>query len=330
MKKITSNEKAIELMIDEFDGNLSGEGMTELQQWIESGEENKTTYHEFHRIKNSMDILAVYKELDENTSWDALDEKLNAEAKAKTVKLTSHKNRVAMWWLSAAAMIVAVIGSTLYFSMTAGVVTLTTLANQHQTVNLPDGSSVVLNENTTLEYNKNEFAKNRELSLVKGEAFFEVVHNPENIFRINLGNLRITDIGTSFTVKRSDEEISVVVNEGRVAFEHLSYGNRVILSEGSKGIYLAGSKSIINTTNTDVNFKAWMDKKLNFNNTPLLEAAKVLEKTYGSKVVLKTSNLNNRPVNASTNYQTVDSALNVIATSLQLHVRKAGSRYIVE
>ncbi len=313
-------------MIDEFDGNLSAEDKAELQQWIDSGEENKATYLEFHRIKNTLDILTVYKELDENTSWDALESKINANAGVVSIRKNSHLTR----WFSIAASLIAAIGVAFYFYINANVVTLSTVANEHKTVTLPDGSSIAMNENTVVKYNSADFAKNRELKLIQGEAFFEVVHNPENIFRINLGNLRVTDIGTSFSVKRSDAEVSVVVSTGRVAFEHLSYGNRVILDPGNKGIFLTGSKSIINTANADVNYKAWMDKKLNFNNTPLPEVAKVLEKTYGSQVVLRRNALNGRTYSASMNVQTIDSALVIISKTMDLKVRKSGSKYIVD
>jgi transmembrane sensor len=327
MKKIDSTEEAIELIIDEFDNNLSGKEEDELQKWIASDIKNERLYREFHKVRDSVDILAVYKELDPDASWEALDQKLDSDSQFST----SHRKKYyTLWWFSAAAVLLCFVSIALYQWTNSKNITLTTAANEKRQYSLPDGSVIILNENTTVRYNLNKFERDRGLSLLEGEAFFEVVHDPSKVFHIDMGDLRVTDIGTSFMVQRSGPEISVIVSSGRVAFEQLSSGNHVILDPGKKGIFLKGAKSIIEAPNPHLNYKSWIDKKLYFRNTPLLEVTKELKRTYGVNVTLRDNRLRKRTLSASLKYATADSALLVISESLQLKVHKANTGYILD
>jgi len=327
MKKINNNEEAIELIIEEYDGELTADGKAELQKWINSHPENERTYREFLEVKNNLDILASYKELDADTSWEVLEQKLEP---ASDSKILSVRGQHKIWWLSAAAILICIISIVLYQAINSNILTLNTLANHQRQFRFPDGSSVTLNENTSIKYSEKGFGRTTELNLLHGEAFFEVVHDPGRVFQINMGDLRVTDIGTSFIVKRSASEISVMVNSGKVAFEHLSTGEHVILVAGEKGVFLTGTNRIIGTPNLDINYKSWVDKKLSFRNTPLSEVANELGKTYGTKVILNVDQLKKRTLSATLNYQTVDSALVVISASLQLKVHKADGQYILD
>jgi transmembrane sensor len=67
-------------------------------------------------------------------------------------------------------------------------------------VALPDGSMVWLNAGSRLSYDKSYGNSDREVSL-SGEAFFDVVHNPERPFVIHTRQLDIRVLGTRFNVK---------------------------------------------------------------------------------------------------------------------------------
>ncbi len=63
---------------------------------------------------------------------------------------------------------------------------------------LPDGTKVQLNGATTITYNVNN-AKERLVQL-SGEAFFDVVKNPDCPFRVIANDLQIEVVGTCFNV----------------------------------------------------------------------------------------------------------------------------------
>lgn len=70
---------------------------------------------------------------------------------------------------------------------------------------LPDGTKVYLNAGSKLTYDKNFDKSNRTVNL-SGEAFFDVVKNPEHPFIIHTHHMDIKVIGTAFNVKCYPEE----------------------------------------------------------------------------------------------------------------------------
>jgi len=83
---------------------------------------------------------------------------------------------------------------------------------QTQAVSLPDGSVVLLNQNSELEYQK-DFS-DRQVTL-RGEAFFKVQKAKEP-FVVSTSNGQITVLGTSFNVKEDDQQLEVEVETGSV------------------------------------------------------------------------------------------------------------------
>ena len=83
---------------------------------------------------------------------------------------------------------------------------------QTQSVLLPDGSVVLLNQNSELEYQK-DFG-DRQVTL-RGEAFFKV-QKAEVPFVVSTSNGQITVLGTAFNVKEDEKQLEVEVETGSV------------------------------------------------------------------------------------------------------------------
>lgn len=112
-------------------------------------------------------------------------------------------------------------------------------AGESRTFSLPDGSTVALEENSTLVYN-DDFAINREVEL-DGEAFFIVAHDATHPFSVRHDEMRVNAIGTEFYVRTGGESgvAEVILTRGRVAVE-----------AGSRRIELApGEKASVNKSN---------------------------------------------------------------------------------
>jgi len=79
---------------------------------------------------------------------------------------------------------------------------------------MPDGSILWLNSSTTL---KVDYSENyRRISLVKGEAHFEVAKDATRPFEVYADNRLVRAIGTAFTVHKLNGTIEVLVSEGTV------------------------------------------------------------------------------------------------------------------
>lgn len=82
--------------------------------------------------------------------------------------------------------------------------------------NLPlaDGSRVTLNTDTSVRVAFTD--RERRIRLERGEAFFEVAKDRTRPFVVYVGEKRVIAVGTKFSVRRDDDDIQVVVTEGRV------------------------------------------------------------------------------------------------------------------
>ena len=84
---------------------------------------------------------------------------------------------------------------------------------------LSDGTIVYLNSDSELRYPVSFCATSREVEL-RGEAFFEVVTDPQRPFVVNAEQVRVKVLGTSFNVNTYDKDyIETVLVKGRVGLQ---------------------------------------------------------------------------------------------------------------
>lgn len=91
-----------------------------------------------------------------------------------------------------------------------------TAVGERKRIELPDSTIIELNTNSLVHavYSKST----REIRLLKGEAYFEVTHDPSRPLSVFAGQGIVEVLGTAFTVRmRNDEKIDVLVSEGNVA-----------------------------------------------------------------------------------------------------------------
>jgi transmembrane sensor len=109
----------------------------------------------------------------------------------------------------------AAIGLMLYLPESTAESEFSTAIGQIREVVLADGSVVFLNTDTKIEV---RFTKNlRAISLVRGEAQFDVAKNLKRPFIVSAGDTCVRAVGTSFTVSKLPKKpIRVLVKEGIV------------------------------------------------------------------------------------------------------------------
>jgi len=87
-------------------------------------------------------------------------------------------------------------------------------------VELPDGSSAVLNTNTVVEFSFDR--DERRVRLLGGEAYFSVAKNPARPFIVQAGRLAVRAVGTAFDVRLHTDSLSVLVTEGKVSVNNVA------------------------------------------------------------------------------------------------------------
>ena len=88
---------------------------------------------------------------------------------------------------------------------------------------LADGSRVHLNTDSliTVQFGAGE----RRVRLLRGEAAFDVAHDPERPFSVYAHNRIVTALGTRFTVRLGAQKVRVAVAAGKVALGRASPGS---------------------------------------------------------------------------------------------------------
>src|SRR5476649_1825951 len=106
-------------------------------------------------------------------------------------------------------------------------------------VTLADGSAVTLNTNSQIEVELR--GDGRDVHLVRGEAYFDVVHDKTRPFTVYANRYVVRDIGTAFTVHLLDKGlVNVRVAKGSVEIAAPTREGKVSDEAKSLGVVVAG------------------------------------------------------------------------------------------
>lgn len=161
---------------------------------------------------------------------------------------------------------------------------------------LADGSVIWLSANSSLRYpaDFSQLSDGREVFL-EGEAFFDVVSDPEKPFIVHSENLRTTVLGTSFNIRAFEEEqdIKITVTTGKVAVEESrpvtesDQADRVDFALLETDQQLVFNRITRQADTHRVNselYTSWKNGELTFENQTFAEIAVRLESWYGVKI----------------------------------------------
>jgi transmembrane sensor len=216
----------------------------------------------------------------------------NAEERLTKIMATSAEKRpaakiITMWsrnvkWVAAAAIIFLTSVAVWQLTRTSGKLAIQTAYGETRKDLLPDGSQVMLNANTTIDYKNWKQGTDREV-WVKGEAFFHVKKALQKTrFIVHTGNFDVVVTGTQFNVINRPNKNNVYLKEGSVIIRtngrdiHMNPGDYVEFN--NNGV----QKKDVN----NVPILAWTDHKFIFENTPMNEVASLVTEFYGIKVTL--------------------------------------------
>lgn len=165
--------------------------------------------------------------------------------------------------------------------------TYATDVGARQVVRLDDGSVLHLNTNSKVRvgYRRDE----RRLILLRGEAFFEVAHDPQRPFVVEAGDARVRAIGTKFDVRRAGDDISVTLVEGRIQVASDAQRARWTLAPNQQ-ITLNHDPATPRTTDA-ADATSWTTGRLRFRDTPLASAIAEVNRYSRTEISLQAPEL---------------------------------------
>lgn len=192
---------------------------------------------------------------------------------------------------------------------------------------LPDGSVVVLNKTSSLQYPKTFHTKKRNVTLT-GEAFFNIRPNPEQPFVIEVNGLQVTVLGTSFNIKTQKNKTEVLVETGTV---QVSYnGKTQILRAGEKMLTVADSAlGPVQPVNNQL-YKYYRTKEFVCEDTPLWQLADALNEAYGANIIIGRKALYNLPITTTFINESLERVLQVIHLTFDIKVTRTAGSIILE
>jgi transmembrane sensor len=144
----------------------------------------------------------------------------------------------------------------------------TTRRGETREVDLTDGSRLTLGGATTLRVRLSR--AQRDVTLVDGEASFDVAHLENRPFVVAVADREIRVLGTEFNILSHDDRLAVTVRRGLVSVSGGQDG-AVRLAKGQQLIHALGAAtSQVRATDPDAAF-AWKSGKLVYRATPLGE-----------------------------------------------------------
>ena len=155
--------------------------------------------------------------------------------------------------------------------------------DDHQLIKLPDGSTVVLNKNSYVNYPEAFTGKLREVTLV-GEGYFDIQHDAKKPFIVHVGKLSVTVLGTAFNIHSTSKDIAVTVTRGKVSVSDPRKTLGAILPD-QQIIYDLGTDRSRRSTLNARHVIQWQANDIYFDDVTMDQAVEVLSQRF------------NRPIN---------------------------------
>lgn len=314
---------------------VSGEsGATEradIERWATSSESNRAILESARHRWNAASDGASWNV---DNAWTRLSARLKDVAfEAGVVDIETRRVRQSGWpriarIASLAAAAVLLIAVTLQVrpkepateaTMTAfGAGEMRTGIGEQSRVDLPDGSQVVLGAASTLRLAPGFGTTTREVFL-EGQAFLRVKHDAAMQFIVNAGGTRTVDLGTAFEVRAyPNEAVRVAVTEGVVAVARdTGAADSTVLQPGDVAEVPTTGETVVKRQQNVERLLGWTRGELVFDDAPLSEVARELERWFDVQVRIEDDTLRSRRFSVPLKIgESLDNVLELIETAV--------------
>ncbi|SHG17653.1 FecR family protein [Pedobacter caeni] len=247
-------------------------------------------------------------------------------------RVNKPKTRILPLWLKAASAAVLagiLLTAGLYF-YTHRQIEVSTQYGQVKTIQLPDGSEVTLNANSTLQYAGNWDKKEIREVWIKGEAQFNVNHlhlrgpvKTGDRFVVHSQKVNIEVLGTSFNVnnRRGLEQVSLL--SGKISLTGTS-GNKpvIIMKPGEIVQYMNNEITLFKAADQVSEYISWSKGKLFFQNTTLSKVFQYLEDVHGYQVILKDPEIGNKKISGAFDSNNIRIMFSALSMALNINIKE--------
>lgn len=332
--------------IARFDArNMSAQEIAEFRTWIGRSEMHRDCFNQYLRTWKD------FEEFSERSVSEVLD------TFAEEPKPLSALGKLTGGWSNAIGrqaaitavvgfLMIALLGIAIRFVLNDGggqpLVIYATAVGENKSVSLADGTQIRLNTNSRMEvtYTKQE----RSIRLLKGEAFFDVIHDPKRPLVVYAGSGLVQAIGTAFVVRLKDADVEVLVTEGRVRLASMtepgSHLNEVqsktsivvplaVVESGQNAKFAIDVEAIDTISSDEIERKlAWRDGALIFKGDPLEHVIEEVGRYTPIKIVISDPQIRDMKIGGYFRTGEVEAMLDALEESFSIRVMRINDRLI--
>lgn len=233
--------------------------------------------------------------------------------------------------MAAAFALVAVLGAGAFLLLRPSERTYATKVGGHELIAFEDGSRIELNTDTVLRARMT--TKERIVWLDKGEAYFQVKHDPSHPFVVMVGDRRVTDLGTQFVIHRDTRNLEVAVLDGRVWFDapdNRALSQTSLLTSGQVATVSADKISVTRRSAHELaNELGWRHGVLVFKHQPLADVAREFNRYNQRKIVIADGAVGSLKIYGTFRTEDVDLFARVVQVAFQLNVQSEGNQIVI-
>ncbi|MCT4646727.1 MAG: FecR family protein [Carboxylicivirga sp.] len=270
---------------------LKGEASTEQkQQFFENCKKDQALKDEYLRLKNLW-VLAQNsppefqeKHLDE--LWTQIDKQKG-------------KEKQKLWFVLARYAAVVAIAFGIFniihkISIDNNPITVQNFDCPPGSINnirLNDGSTIKLNSDTEIELK--QFKNGNVIASLKGEAYFNVIHNEKRSFIVETDGYQIRDLGTIFNIKArpASNHIVATLIDGAIDILNKDGDLLKVMSPDEQCIINRSNGSVSISQITDKSNTDWVDGKLVFVAADITQVVEKLHNKFGTDIQVVPSDL---------------------------------------
>lgn len=315
-----------DLLIKYIVGEASAAEERQILEWRAEKAEHEQEYRRLHTIWEHSKTTSLAGEPDVDAAWSSLQSRIQqADEAAPTPKrlwLGSWRNAIA----ASVALLVVLSGLFVYQKMNGPKeYAADALA---KVISLPDNTQITLNKHSKLVCEKGFNKKDRHVRL-EGEGFFDVAKNKEKPFIIDVKDINVTVVGTSFNILSTKEKTEIAVESGivKVSRDHKTY----TLKANDKITFRGADREAIVAQIENRLYQYYRTNTFVCDNTPLSQLVEGLSDAYGTRIEVQNAQLEKQQINGKyLKTDSLESILQKVALTMNAQLLKNGNTYILK
>jgi transmembrane sensor len=318
---MNTDQRFEQMWQDYLENNISPADFAYFMQCVKGGQYDEA-------IKAKIDILfsgdGDYLELSpQRVQQIMINIQMVEEQTSQLIRVSHSSTRIEYW--AAAACFLVVLGMSAWFfgskrAAPAPIAKVISTVDNHVSrpkgkkfIKLPDGSFVILNENSELDYPDTFKGKNREVTL-RGEAYFDIKHLSGSLFVVHTGKISTVVMGTAFNINAypGQDKITVTVTRGKVMVGDENRNYAVLIP--NQQLSVNTGTNVFSEVPVDAeSVVAWKSACLVLSDITIEDAALLIGNKYHVKITISDEQIRKCKINATfLDQESLDQVLKVI------------------